>query len=78
MEVIEIKNNVKCEMGACNNRATHAVKFDRVGIRARLYMCDKCMEKLYAELGAHIVPKSIETAKKRSTKPRRDSEGKTE
>ncbi len=68
MEIIECKNNVKCEMGACKNRATHAVKPDRVGIRGRIYLCDKCMAELYAAIGAAIVPKSVETAKKRSTK----------
>ncbi len=65
MEVIDINNNIRCELGACRERATHAVKFDRVGIRSRLCVCDKCMRELYAAIGAAIVPKSLETAKKR-------------
>lgn len=65
MEIIDNGNNVRCELGVCKNRATHAVKFERAGIRSRLYMCDKCMRELYGEIGKLVVPKSLETAKKR-------------
>lgn len=64
MEVTECNTHVRCELGACKNRATKAIKFDRVGIRSRIYACDKCLDELYSAIGATIVPKSIETAKK--------------
>ena len=64
MEVIECKNNIKCELGACRCRATHAVKFDRVGIRSRIYACDKCLSALYTAIGEVLIPKSVETAKR--------------
>ncbi len=63
MEIIESNNHLRCELGACKNKAAHAVKFDRVGIRSRMYVCDKCMRELYDAIGAVIVPKSVETAK---------------
>lgn len=65
MEVIDNNTNVRCELGGCKNRATHAVKFDRGGIRSRIFACDKCLNELYAAIGEKIVPKSIETAKKK-------------
>lgn len=68
MEIIDCKQNVKCEIGACKNRATHAVKPDRVGIRGRIYLCDECLSELYSAIGAVVVPKSVETAKKRTAK----------
>ncbi len=68
MEITECKNRVKCELGVCKNRATHAVKFDRVGIGSRLYVCDKCMSELYAAIGKTFVPKSVETAKRKRAK----------
>lgn len=68
MEVIECKNNIRCELGACKNRAAHAVKFDRVGIRSRIYACDKCLNELYSAIGAAIVPKSVETARRKLKK----------
>ena len=64
MEVTESKTHMRCELGACKNRATKAIKFDRVGIRSRIYACDKCLSDLHAAIGAVIVPKSIETAKR--------------
>ncbi len=68
MEVTECKNNVRCELGACRNRATRSIKFDRVGIRSRIFACDKCLGELYGAIGAALIPKSVETARKRSGK----------
>lgn len=68
MEIIECKNHIKCELGACKNRATHAVRFDRVGIRGRLYACDECLNALYNAIGRTLVPKSVETAKPKAQK----------
>ncbi|MCH5161700.1 MAG: hypothetical protein J1G04_06690 [Clostridiales bacterium] len=65
MEIIDTKTNVKCELGVCKNRAEHAVHFERTGIRGRIYMCDKCMRELYGAIGAVVVPKSVETAKRK-------------
>ena len=36
MEIINVNNNIRCELGGCKRRATHAVKFDRAGIGSRL------------------------------------------
>ncbi|MCH5162485.1 MAG: hypothetical protein J1G38_03230 [Clostridiales bacterium] len=68
MEITQNTTRVRCELGACRNRAEHAVRFDRVGIRSRLYVCDKCLHELYDAIGATVVPKSIETAKPRAKK----------
>lgn len=68
MEIIECKNNVKCELGVCKNRATRAIKFDRVGIRSRIFACDKCLNELYTAIGATVVPKSLETARRKTKK----------
>ncbi len=68
MEIFDNTTRVRCELGACKNRAVHAVKFDRVGVRSRLYVCDKCLHELYEAIGARIVPKSIETAKPQRSK----------
>ena len=66
MELIDVKCKIKCEMGACGNMATHTVKFNRVGIGSRLHVCDKCLSELYTLIGTSLVPKSLETAKKKS------------
>lgn len=69
MEIIECTHNIKCELGACGNRAAHTVKFDRIGLRGRLHACEKCLNSLYAAIGEIVVPKSVETARK---KPKKD------
>ncbi len=71
MEITKVNNSIRCELGGCKRKATHAVKFDRAGIRSRLYMCDECMNELFAALGTATVPKSVETAKRKS-KPTKD------
>lgn len=69
MEVIECKHNVRCELGACGNKATHAVKFDRVGLRSRLYACEKCLRELHGAISAVLPPpKSVETARRKEKK----------
>lgn len=64
MEVTECKTHIRCELGACKSMAARTIKFDRVGIRGRLHACDKCLSELYAAIGAAVVPKSVETAKR--------------
>lgn len=68
MEVTECKTKVRCELGACKNKATHTVKFDRVGIRSRIHACGECLNALYAAIGAAVVPRSVETAKRKDRK----------
>lgn len=68
MEIIDCNRNVKCDLGACRNRATHSIKPDRVGVRGYVNVCDKCLAELHSAIGAAIVPKSVETAKKKIKK----------
>ncbi len=68
MEILDNNSHIRCELGVCKNRADHAVKFEHAGIRSRLYMCDKCMRELYAAIGATVVPKSLETAKRKRSR----------
>lgn len=73
MEIIENNNHVKCELGGCKNRATHAVKFAGAGLRSRIFVCEKCLNELYTAIGATVVPKSVETAKSKAAKRDKNS-----
>ncbi len=66
MEVLDCKRKIRCELGACKAYATSEIKFDRVGIRGRIHLCEKCLCELYAAIGKSLVPKSVETAKKKT------------
>ena len=50
------------------NKATRAVKFDRAGIRGHIYACDKCLGELYSAIAKTVVPKSVETARRKNDK----------
>lgn len=67
MKVKEFNGRVKCDLGACRNRATHVVEFER-NRHANIYVCDKCMSELYDAIGEAILPKSVETAKPKNAK----------
>jgi len=59
----EIKG--KCEMGRCGKRVLYSLRMDRSGIKSRIYICDECIRELYRIVSEFMVPKSIETIKKR-------------
>lgn len=65
MELCNAECKIKCEMGACKNKAARTIKLSRVGIRSRIHVCDDCLKELYTLIGTQIVPKSVETAKKK-------------
>ena len=68
MQLTEIKHNIKCEMGACKNNAKFSIKMDRVGVRSRIHVCEKCLGELYALIGQNVIPKSVETAKRKEAR----------
>lgn len=71
MELIDVKNKIRCEMGACKNMATKTVKMNRVGVKSRIHVCDECLKELYGLIGSNLIPKSIETAAKKGNRSER-------
>lgn len=65
MQLIKAKHKIKCEMGVCKNNAAYSIKMDRVGIRSQVHVCNDCLSELYRLIGESVIPKSIETAKKK-------------
>lgn len=65
MQLIKTKHNIKCEMGVCKNKADFSIKMDRAGIRSQIHICEGCLNELYRLIGESIVPKSVETAKRK-------------
>ena len=65
MQLIKTNHKIRCEMGACKNHATYSIKMDRVGIRSQLHVCEGCLHELYKLIGESVIPKSVETAKKK-------------
>ncbi|MBR2967474.1 MAG: hypothetical protein IKC35_01690 [Clostridia bacterium] len=65
MQLIKAKHKIKCEMGVCKNTAEYSIKMDRVGIRSQIHVCSDCLNELYKVIGESVIPKSVETAKKK-------------
>ncbi len=63
MQLTEAKYKMKCEMGACNNTATHTIKLSRVGVRSQIHVCKDCLLELAQLVTSEMTPKSIETLK---------------
>jgi hypothetical protein len=58
MKVIKINNKIRCELGVCNNLATYALTMSRTGIRSRIYLCEDCLKRIYAEAKAVLSEKT--------------------
>jgi hypothetical protein len=65
MKLQKSEEKRKCEMGNCKNKASYAIKLERMGIKSVLYVCENCLRDLYKLIGEEIVPKSIETLRLR-------------
>lgn len=46
MEIVECRYRMKCELGACGNRAAYSVRFARTGRRSDLNVCADCLKEL--------------------------------
>ncbi len=65
MQLIKTKHKIRCEMGVCKNNAAYSIKMDRVGIRSQIHICESCLREMYKIIGESVIPKSVETAKKK-------------
>lgn len=49
MEIKKCKFRLRCEMGACGNRAEYTIQPARVGIRSSVHVCAGCLDDIAAE-----------------------------
>lgn len=68
MLIEKVKVRIRCELGACKERAAHTIRLARVGIRSRIHVCELCLKELaeviktvYPEKAAEVV--KVETKK---------------
>lgn len=46
MELIKCKYRIRCELGACGNRADYTVLPAKAGVRSCLHICGDCLCEL--------------------------------
>ncbi len=48
MELKKCKYRMRCELGACGNRADYTLRFARTGARSSLNLCTGCLTEIWA------------------------------
>ncbi len=59
MIVERAKVRVKCDASSCNNPSDYVIVNKKFIFDGNFYLCEKCMNQLYSELGKFILPKNI-------------------
>lgn len=53
------KQRVKCDASGCNNIAEFKIVNKRFVFDGSVYLCEKCLNELYGEMGKYIIPKNV-------------------
>ncbi len=61
MELTKCKYKMRCELGACGNRADYTLAPSRTGIRSSMHLCSACLGEI-AELARKAMRPSEEEA----------------
>ena len=59
MIVEKAKTKVKCDASGCNNICVYSIVNKRFIFDGNVYLCEKCLNELYTELGKFVMPKTI-------------------
>ena len=59
MIVEKAKVRVKCDASGCNNLCDYVIVNKKFVFDGSVYLCEKCMKSLYAEIGKFMIPKNI-------------------
>ncbi|MBQ7227958.1 MAG: hypothetical protein IJX05_06130 [Clostridia bacterium] len=54
MQLVKCKYRIKCELGACGNRADYSLLPARSGIRSILHVCEPCLTELSALISEEL------------------------
>lgn len=59
---------VKCDASGCNNKSDFKIVNKRFIFDGNVYLCDKCMNELYGEIGKYMIPKNVKPIYKKGGK----------
>lgn len=48
MEITKCKYKIRCELGACGNRADYTLAPSRTGVRSSMHICSSCLSEIAA------------------------------
>ena len=59
---------IKCDVSACENYSAYQIVNKRFVFDGSVYLCEKCLNVLYGEIGRFVVPKNIKPVYKKGGK----------
>jgi len=68
MLVEKAKTRIKCDASGCDNICNFQIVNKRFVFDGSVYLCDKCINELYGEIGKYIVPKNVKPIYKKGGK----------
>jgi len=68
LKIEKIKIKIKCDASACENMAIYQIVNKRFVFDGSIYLCEKCMNELYGEIGKYFVPKNLKPIYKKGGK----------
>ena len=68
MLVEKSKTKIKCDVSGCENVCSYQIVNKKFVFDGSVYLCEKCLNKLYGEMGKYIVPKAIKPVYKNGGK----------
>ena len=68
MLVEKTKTKVKCDASGCENKSEYSIVNKRFVFDGSVYLCERCLNELYGEIGKYIVPKNIKPIYKKGGK----------
>ena len=68
MLVETAKTKIKCDASGCDNICNYQIVNKRFVFDGSVYLCEKCLNELYGEIGKYIIPKNVKPIYKKGGK----------
>jgi len=68
MLVEKAKTKIKCDASGCENICNFQIVNKRFVFDGSVYLCEKCLNELYGEIGRFVIPKNLKPIYKKGGK----------
>ena len=68
MLIEKTKTKVKCDASGCANASEYQIVNKKFVFDGSVYLCDKCLNELYGEMGRFVIPKTVKPIFKKGGK----------
>ena len=68
MLVEKSNTRIKCDASGCENLCTYQIVNKKFVFDGSVYLCEKCLNELYGEMGKFVVPKPVKPIYKKGGK----------